>query len=724
MPSLGARTVPAFLITFGCAYALIALVSGEFHLWNGEGLKLAAGSKSGLVTAGVIVGFGVLLCRQLRAPLETSLTACAAALAFLLVTDWTTHSYSFFQGPTIRGEVLLGVLLAAWMVYKKEWSILSLLLPLSAAIIAWSFLTTSGGRLLFSDDHPSFLFRLYALKAEFPSIPFYYPGWNAGLDARDFFATGSLGVFLVFSPLLTLFDPQTIYNVIVLLILCVITPGASYLAARLMALPHLPACVAGILALSSSLNWYKWALKYGTLGFVLSMSLLPLVLVLAGRFYARQELSKRDAILLPAVGTLCLLWPASLFALVPAILGGLLGFRLIVASRLRQRVLIALILINLPWMIVFATVSRVGAFIEASPASHQEPAASTVATTAIKEAPSTITAERIVRNIRIAAISAHPLLLIFSLPGLLLLRRPYRTIIGSSALWLLVLGSMLTFLRPQLELERMLVVLTLLGALPTAQAFATMLDRYQRGMTVGFAPILSIACLLTGPFAVAGIVHNRTLEQYAFAGPVVNNLTASIREFAGAGRTVFTGFVLHELSGGHIAPLSFMTEHPLVASSPFHNAWRYQQVVPKSFIERGDAGVIEFLDLMNATLVVAHEEKWRELFLSRGSEFERVWQEPPFMLFQRRGYVPSYFAEGAGELTVLNDALRVILSTPDATLKFRWFPFLRASHCKMERADAAPELPLIRLTNCPTGVPITISSASTIERVLLSYGIL
>ena len=167
-----------------------------------------------------------------------------------------------------------------------------------------------------------------------------------------------------------------------------------------------------------------------------------------------------------------------------------------------------------------------------------------------------------------------------------------------------------------------------------------------------------------------------------------------------------------------------MTEHPLVASSPFHNAWRYQQVVPKSFVERGDAGVIEFLDLMNATLVVAHEEKWRELFLARGSEFERVWQEAPFMLFQRKGYVPTYFTEGAGEIALSDNAIRVVLATPTATLKFRWYPFLRASHCTIERADASPELPLIRITNCPTGVPITISSASTFERVLTSYGIL
>ena len=98
MPSLRARSTPAFLITFGCTYALIAIVSGEFHFWNGEGLRLAGGARSGLLTAGIMTAFGLLLCRQLRTPLEASLSACATALAFLLVTDWTTHSYSFFSG--------------------------------------------------------------------------------------------------------------------------------------------------------------------------------------------------------------------------------------------------------------------------------------------------------------------------------------------------------------------------------------------------------------------------------------------------------------------------------------------------------------------------------------------------------------------------------------------------------------------------------------------------
>jgi tetratricopeptide (TPR) repeat protein len=58
------------------------------------------------------------------------------------------------------------------------------------------------GGLLFSDDHPSFFYRLSQLHDFFPHIPFYNPMWNGGVEAREFFPSGSLGIYLLFAPLL------------------------------------------------------------------------------------------------------------------------------------------------------------------------------------------------------------------------------------------------------------------------------------------------------------------------------------------------------------------------------------------------------------------------------------------------------------------------------------------------------------------------------------------
>ena len=123
---------------------------------------------------------------------------------------------------------------------------------------------------------------------------------------------------------------------------------------------------------------------------------------------------------------------------------------------------------------------------------------------------------------RESAISMNPLILAFAVPGLFLLTRSTRTLLFFTGGWLVFLGSVCVPLKPQLELDRMLLVLGLLGTIPASVALVALFERtggVPRGILPRAVGALAGGFLLTSPFLVSSILRNRTLEHYFFAEP-------------------------------------------------------------------------------------------------------------------------------------------------------------------------------------------------------------
>jgi hypothetical protein len=139
---------------------------------------------------------------------------------------------------------------------------------------------------------------------------------------------------------------------------------------------------------------------------------------------------------------------------------------------------------------------------------------------------------------------------------------------------------------------------------------------------------------------------------------------------------------------------------------------------PKKVVDEGDAAIEALLDSYNATVVVAHEERWVEYFRSRRAKYQVLGEALPFTVFKRLQYMPTYFSKGAGQiLEQTNSAVVVQLDTADADLKFAYFPFLRSSLCSLESVESAARKPFIRLRNCPLHTPIRIEACGTWCRV-------
>ncbi len=719
---------------------LLGLLGAPLSLWSGAGWQVLPSKSWALGLALLLGGLSIALARGRLAGLTPTPVTGGIALALIFTSDWLTRGYNLFQGPSIRGEILLLGAIMWWVLRRNALGAVKLVGLLAPLLIGLTFIHVADGRLIFSDDHPVFLFRLISLKENFPFIPFYNPLWNGGIDARDFFATGALNVFLPFWPIIRLFEVSSVYNYIVAAIVFIIGPAATYLAARLErtngAAPQttLSPAIAALLHLTVSLLWFRWGLKYGTMGFVTAASLVPLNIVLTGIVFSTDRpLTRRLMWLTVTTMSLMVCWSLAGIVFIPCIVLAVCLVRRLWRKENIVRLAILLLVINLPWMALFWSVSNVGRFV------HAEKKAPVVATgevgTAVAKPTGNATpaeprafrgkaksfsAKESLKVLRESAVSMNPLLLAFAIPGLFLLRKPNRLLFSVTAVWLVGLGAIGAPMKPQLELDRMLLILGLIAAIPSSLAITALFER-AAGPTRGLLPralgALTGGFLLTGPFVVSGVIHNRTVEQYHFADPSVTEMRDAIVTYGGSGRVLYSGFVLHEFSNGHLAPLVYMTGRPLIASSYAHDKWRYEQVFPAPFLAEKDTGIRRYLDLYNVTAVFAHERVWRDYFRARPTEFTEVWRGGRFALFTRANITPTYLLEGTGEvLTQHSNRVVFRLTTPAAVLKFNYFPFARVDGCTVTPAPVDGGLTFIRVSGCPTDRELTLQSVDPITR--------
>lgn len=705
------------LISLAATLTLFGLLAGGFYFWDSSFTVLSPSFTYTFIFALVILFIGWRLAGSHFFKMQRmSLGACCLGLVLLFFSDWLTRGFNLFQGPPVRGEFITVFLLVIFFLHRISKNLLLGYSIASAVVLFSIFLIQSKGFPLLSDDHASFIFRLTLLKDHFPSIPLYHPWWNAGLDARDFFATGALSFFFLTAPLHYLLSISDSYDLAVGLVLFGVLPLSLSYATSLARVPSPGPAIAALLSIASSLVWYRWSLKYGTMGFITSAALMPTAFMLACKLVHSEKLSPAQFLLLIVSFSLACMWP----------LGGACFLALAVIALIRSPslfrssqawiALLLLVAVNLPWATLLWKVSQVGSFLSNPKQNAATFEDSSPATATFRHKQASIDLKKALKALREQANGTNPLLLFLGLPGLFLLSRRYRYALMVEMLLLLLGGTLLVTIKPQLELDRLLIFLTILLIIPCSYSLGQLFER-RRGIAI--LPSVAFTFLFLSPFAAANVLYNRSAEIYHFGGPLSQELPQALQTNLGEGRAVFTGFVLHDLNDGHLAPLATWSEKPLVASSPFHNRWKYTNVIPAPFMDQGEPGITKFLDLQNAEVVLAHEPQWRNFFLDRPEAYELVWKMRPFLMFKRKHFVSNYFVEGSGQiLAQRSDGIDLKLAQDSAVIKFNYFPFLKADGCELSPFDAGLEFPLIRLSGCPTGHQLQIRSVGPLERIL------
>jgi hypothetical protein len=742
-----------FLFSIGLLLTLLGISGGSWHLLSTTSIVIVPAGRY-LVIPGIILSLlglfwalanhGIkggwrVLCESVANP-----GVWCGGILVLFLSDWLDRPYGFFPVQWFRGEVILCSALFCLLLSQRSRTWLTTAAVGAAVMLLWCFFTASNGRLLFSDDHAMFLFRLQLLKENFPFIPFWTPLWNGGIDARDFFATGALAPFLLSAPLVYLFDVTHSYNWIVAYLLWILTPVSSYCAALLFGGTRVTGAVAAIFSVSSSLFWYRWTLKYGTMGFTVSTALAPLVLALGWRFITRSKISLFESIGGVLALSVLLLWtPAGVAIVPPLVLLALPRTKQILRDRRKILTLVAIVAINLPIVFTLWRVSAVHSFLGSHKTSQQPalvsvetpPAALDSATNnstngsaahqqgkVFRHRASGLQLSKSVKGWQEFAISLNPLLLICALPALFGLPKQQRLFCFYATGWLTFLGTIAVPLIPQLELDRMLVILGIVLGYPVARFFTMILSEGEEGhisLSARAIQVILGGFLLASPLAAASVIMNRTTEQYSFASPHVHEVAEMIKRESDGGRALFTGCVLHQLSGGHLAPLALWSSTQLAASSYAHNIWRYEQLVPASFLRRDENGIEEYFDYMSAKILFAHEPFWRTYFSTRPKKYKEIWKGESFTAYKRVLYTPKYSIEdGVTLLNVTSKSITFSTSSSSAVLTFKYYPFLRSSACTLSPFQVAEDLELLKVENCPLNTPITIQSSPPLERIL------
>ncbi len=718
------------LLTLGAALLLVVCLSGKLTLWSVDGVSLLPTFKRAAAAAVVLVLAGLAYSSIKKEKLQISLTALGAALAILFFSDWLCRGYNFYQGPEIRGELLTGSMLALAMLFYGGSRSFRWVYPLGLLFLLASFLIRADGHVLWTDDHSTFQYRLYLLREHFPNPLMYNPLWNAGLYAGDLLATGSLNVFILSAPFLLFDSPTEIYNLLFISIAFGVTSLSGYFAARVLGCSKTACAVSAILSVSSSLYWFTWGFKYGTMGFFTTCGLAPINVALTTKLLSRSNpASPKELLALCITFPLMVFWAPAALIFLPVFVFGLAALPRLVKQRAFLAASGFLMLVLLPWLFLLISATNIGGFLHKGVfeterhdlVKREGQVFVDRDGEQVEEANhGAFDLSESVKLLREKGMSTNPLILIFGVLGVFLLPGSYRTIFSVTAVWMLLLGTVVAPYKPQLELSRMLVILGQCLSVTTAIALVSLFRRAEQSLRQTSRPALlrapSIAAaslaggfLLIAPLSGSAFIWNRTLHHYYFADNEIPAFIDAVKEYGGEGRVLFSGFILHDFYHAHIAPLVLKTGKPMVARSHVHNVWWRDDVIPEEFRRGGDAGIEEFLNLKNVTLVVAHEKAWTSYFRERPDKYSEVYTSPRFKLFQRKNYEPSYFLSGEGKvLAQETDGIRLRIESQEAVLKFNYFPTVRATACDIEGQKVTDEISLIRLTNCPIGREVEI----------------
>ena len=113
------------LASFGLLLIVLGLSGGAWFFWDrGGDAVIPAGRYLGEAGAiSIAIAYGISLLRQRRLLDLRDFTdprAWSLGLVVIVISDWICRPWGLFQGPTIRGEIVIGAL-AMFALLRRWW---------------------------------------------------------------------------------------------------------------------------------------------------------------------------------------------------------------------------------------------------------------------------------------------------------------------------------------------------------------------------------------------------------------------------------------------------------------------------------------------------------------------------------------------------------------------------------------------------------------------------
>jgi hypothetical protein len=609
---------------------------------------------------------------------RTAFVLVALAAVFLAATPFV-QGYSFLMCCGVAKEPVrtaLAILLAAAVLFFLPPRHARRVLGFAAASIlagtlaccAWGFLHRVGGfaNPVYTDDHPSFMFRVTEFFHSFPHLENYVPHWNAGVVNSVLASSGTPAFALLGSPFFLPFRdaPHLAYNAAFLFAFVLFIPALTYAAFRAGGFSKTISATGCLLSFASSRFLLMWLLHFGTVGSALAMSSVPAAVLFLHAATVRRSRS-------PWVWGGFLLSFVLLSQWLPmAILSALLALAALSCARdwwspKRFAALaacgIAAFLVLLPLLRASAGAEDLVAFASQAPATR--PSLSAVLA-------------RIVPVCAHPLAGIHPLPLALGLAGLPLLAPPLRRRFLAIPLAGLALVALLgPFFRGNMQLERMLfpaVGLLAVGAAPWLEAIAdppAPQAGIRRRLAWAGAWGVVLVLLLAGGHAAACYYRAESFQPFEGMLPSIRELVEEARARVGENeRLLVAGRAVHAYGHGHIAYLPVLIGREMLACDYYGFPPHYVEMdYPPKKARKQPGGMHGFMVRHGASHVLTCRPNYEKFFAAEPEHFREAARIPSEWDFD---YVLYEIAGATG--VVLAPDVQVEIESDFNRLSFRF----------------------------------------------------
>lgn len=572
--------------------------------------------------------------------------------------------------------VLLTVLLTPFLVtpIRRLPVILLVLLLASQVVCAVLFLKATDGAPLYTDDHASFLFRLWEFGQTRLQLINYNPYWNGGVVESHFTQTGTSAIGLLAWPLWFFLPIDQAYTPALLLIFIILVPVMAVGALRIMGANWTAAFCAGFLALGVNQPFFLWLLHYGTSSACLSSAC---ILPLSACLFRVMMLGRREwwlAVILIATSCFCLMWPPAAVMILALALAFLGNWRYWSWSKFQFLFLCAAVILLLQMRRMFVLLMEMGVF---------NPRGLTMATPGEYGFSTDILFtgwQTLVDFLRMG----HPLILFLGIGGVWVIVHPLvRHWFGPILLGLMLLTGWGWIVVPGLQLHRMSIPLFFAAIAPAAIMSADILR--SRGVRMALLQAVVVATLTLGAWNVALMFGNEGRATYNPMPSEARAMAAWLKaDGADGGRVLFAGSTIHGYHEAHVAFLPYLAGREMMACDYYHfspNTVEYNYP-PRPWRQTPET-MARFLELFNVTTVTTCREEHRAFFEEYPEQYRaaRGFGENDGLMFFKVLRPASWFLENNGTVAATFNRIRVSLQKADqpAVIKYTWHPGLKVT---------------------------------------------
>ena len=680
--------------------ALFAIANSALRTWALSPLVDAC-TFAALLAVGVVA---FLFSRRLRPRLGWSAGSPEAPIAEMVLflclalatcTTYIHHGGYFFllwplggHTPTaiLRCRLIYFLVLAAilsvpfGLVRSRKWvsPALAVLFVLGEILAARGLLMLTDGWAVYSDDHPSFLFRLQEFWHSFPWRENYVPFWNAGVANSVLTSSGVPGYALLTAPLRLFFhNPHEYHTYGLLLVHAVIVPWITLWAFHACRVGWRTAWTGALLVLLSNRAFFLWTFHFGTVGAGVAWAMAPAAFLF---LFAVAELRRTEwHVLLGLVfafSFLCL-WPQMWITAAILALAALTSFR---RWRLYRRTFFALLFCAVAVLLILSpSLVSVAGGKDLLQYTTERPEKAVIGAAALWQ--------QFLRHTSDLVLKTNPLVLVFGLAGIWTLpRRPLRRWTILLAIGIAAVYTVGPLRAPNMQLHRMVIPLALLLAVPAAFRLG-MLWRDARAAAVPLQGA-ALALLVLGIFNVGRLYHGEGNASFRPLPPFVQELSSWVSENVPENhRFLFAGRTIHAFGRGHVAYLPVLAGREMMACDYYEfPPGTYEADFPPRAARSLPGGLHEYMVRHGVSHVVTYRPNYVRHFEERPAEFESV---PEFENAAKWGHFRVFkvlgshdvFLEGTGSVHADFNRLEIAFRAPApdrAVIAYHWHDRLQA----------------------------------------------